>query len=97
MHNPRNTLHIRNRPRNIRRMRTSHHSRPLRHQPPQLVRIADGIRSIRRSPPLHGQIQPLRDPLPRSRVGLVVEFGENELVAGLEVKGCGEVVDELGR
>ena len=47
-------------------------------------------------PPLDRQAQTRREADPRRDVGLVIELGEDELVAGGQGQGQGEVAEELG-
>jgi hypothetical protein len=84
-------------PGDIRDVRAGHKPSLIGEQSLQLRWITDGILGIRSSPPLHAQAQPLGNLDPRGRVGLMVEFGQDQLITRLELERYREVVQELGR
>lgn len=96
MHELRYRLDIHDGSEQIRRMRTRHQAGLLRQQWLQVVGIADGVDRVAGGPELHLQTQALGDADPGRRVGLVVELGHDDLVAGLELECRREVVEELG-
>ena len=77
-------------------MRTSNDPRPIGQQGLQLGHVANGIRRIGGRPPLDRQAQSLGNADPRSCIGFMVEFGQNQLVAVLELQGRREIVQKLG-
>lgn len=97
MDQTRNLLDIRDGPRDIRGMRTSHDPRFFRQQSLQLVEATHRVLGVRSGPPFHLQAQPLRNSQPRGAVGLMVQLGQDQLVAGLELEGRGEVMEQLRR
>lgn len=100
-------LDVMNRAENVRRVRARHQARPLAQQRPEVlggksraeilfvVVVVDVVG--RRSPPPDDQALPLGEVRPWRDVGLVVDGGEDELVADVEVEGGGGVAEELGR
>lgn len=80
-------LDVRNGPCDIRSMRTGHEPRLLRQQSLQLIDRAVRVLAIRSTPPFHLQARPLRNPQPSGAVGLMVQLGQNQLVARPELKG----------
>lgn len=97
MNQPSNLLNIRNSPRKIRHMRTSHDPGFVRQQTLQLVEITDRIFRICRPPPSHLETQSLGDSNPSGRVGFMVQLGQNQFVAGVELQSRREVMEELRR
>lgn len=65
-------------------MRACYESRLIGEQGLQLSRIAHWILWVGRCPPLYGQAQPICYMDPRGGIGLMVEFGKNQLITRLE-------------
>lgn len=70
-------------------MGTGDQSCLVREQRLQLSRVTDGILGIGSSPPLDRQAQTLCNLYPGSRVGFMIQLGQDQLIAGLELEGCG--------
>lgn len=103
-HQGRDPLQIMNRPQHIRRMRARHQPCLFAQQalqPPRREPRAERLLLFPflwgRPPPLHDQGLPLGEVEPRRDVGLVIDGGEDELVARPEDEGGGGVAEELGR
>jgi len=97
MHLLRYAPDIVDRAQDIARVRTGHEDRLVGHQWPQVLGRQAQIRGFAgRGPPFQDEVLRFGHPHPGGDVGFVVEGREDDLGAGAERKGLGEVGEELG-
>ena len=81
-------------------MRARDQARARREQRLERRDVELGVRRrelARRDPPLQREAEARGEPDPGRDVGLVVELGDDELVAGAKREGEGEIAEELRR
>lgn len=91
------SLDIINRSQNIRRMCASHQSRLRRQKLLEIFEIHPWRIARSTSPPFHLQPETFSNKLPWIYVGFMVEFGEDEFVAGSPINSTSQVPEQLCR
>ena len=92
----RDALHVMDRAQHVRHMRARDEAGPFREQRIQVARLELGVSDIRRSPPLHDKLLTLGHGRPGIDVGLMIHFGEDDLVALVESERKRQVAEDLG-
>lgn len=76
-------------------MRASNEARLARQEASQRFRVQFGVPAVNRCPPFDCRAGEGSMMEPRVNIGLVVSFGENHFVAGLQFESRGEVSKHL--
>lgn len=90
-----NDFDVLNAPEDVAGMGASNEARLARHEVSQRVRFQFGVLPVNRCPPFDCRAGEGSTMQPRVNIGLVVSFGENHFVAGLQFESCREVSKHL--